>query len=257
MVSDGFNDRFPCQGDRLLQFDVGRGSPHLDDKLARTDIPLTLALMGIEAKLVCVQFHTYRLTLTRLQGHTFKSLQLDGTYLLPRSRGTQIDLCDLVGNHLTCIPHLKAHIDTFRRGGDLLVDLQVLIVEGSVGQSIAEMPLDTRVFLSRIVIADGTVNLRIGIADRQLCRGCHLTIEDVGNGIATLLTRIPCLHDGGTPLGKTGHHLCPAAEDHQHDGFTRLDERLDELLLLSRQTESLHGHGSHRTASRSRQRQRR
>ena len=88
-----------------------------------------------------------------------------------------------------------------------------------------------------VVVAHGLVDLLAGIAHGELSRRRHLSIEDVGNGIAAFLARIPCLDDGSTALSESRHHLCTSAEDDHHHGLAGLDERLYELLLATRQAQ--------------------
>ena len=134
------------------------------------DVPLTLTVMAVVAELVGIEFHQHSLRLTRLQRHTGKALQLNGTQRLAVVSRRQVNLCHFVGSHLTCILHLEGevHILIGRLGS--LVQCHVLVFKGGIAQAIAEGPLDAGIRLGSIVVADCFIDFSVRIADRQLGR---------------------------------------------------------------------------------------
>ena len=143
MISNRFDNRIARKGNFLLQTDILRRGAHLDDELARLDVPLANAIVRIVTKLIGVERYLHRLGLTRLEGNACKALQLLGPDVLVLARRREIDLGNLVGSHLARILHLKRQADSLSRGINLGISLQILVFKGGVAQSIAEGPLDT------------------------------------------------------------------------------------------------------------------
>ena len=159
--------------------------------------------MGIIAKLLGIYPGRDGLTLASLQRHTGKALQLDGTDGLTVVGTHQVDLCHLVSSHLPRVLHLKGEVDVRSTGRHFPVDLDVVVLEGGVAQSVSERPLHARVLSDRTIIADGLSKFGIGIADGELGRGGHLAVENISHSTPSFLTGIPRLDDSGTALSQT------------------------------------------------------
>ena len=90
-----------------MQPDVGRRSADFNNEPTRLYVPLTLSLVGIESKLLQAQTASHGTGLSRLKAYAGKSLQLDGTDLLGRIRGRNINLGDFVCLHLARVFHVE------------------------------------------------------------------------------------------------------------------------------------------------------
>ena len=144
MLANGFHESLSTESDRLLQTDISRRGTHLHYILAGLDVPAALTVMGVEAELILEETDADCLALARLEGDTLEALQLDGAQRLIVGCGRQIDLCNLVGSHLTRVLDLERQLYTIVR--DLC--LQVAVFKGGIGQAVAERPLDACVLLS-------------------------------------------------------------------------------------------------------------
>ena len=144
MVSDGFADGFAGEGDGLLQLDVGRRAGNLHHILARCDVPLALALVAVVAELLGEELRVDGLALAGCQRDAGEALQLQWTDGLLGIGGREVDLCNLVGSHLTGVLHLERDVDGLCRCGNFACNLQVAVFERGVAQTIAEGPLHIR-----------------------------------------------------------------------------------------------------------------
>ena len=163
--AQGLHDSLAIEGDTLLQTGVLRRTAHHENILSGLDVPLTLAIVGVIAKLLGIYPGRDGLTLASLQRHTGKALQLDGTDGLTVVGTHQVDLCHLVSSHLPCVLHLKGEVDVRSTGRHFPVYLDVVVLEGGVAQSVSERPLHARVLSDRSIVADGLIKFGIGIAD--------------------------------------------------------------------------------------------
>ena len=172
MIAQGLGGGGAAEDELLLKTDVGRGGAHLDDVGARLDVPLAnAALMAVEAQLLHVEAGGDGLGLSWLQGDTGEALQLDGTDLLGAVLRREIDLCNLRGSNTTRVLHLEGQLHKVVGCLCLAVHLQVLRVEGGVGETVSEGPLDLRGERSvrrQGVVAEGLIEFGVWVGDGEL-----------------------------------------------------------------------------------------
>ena len=189
----------------------------------------------------------------------FASLQVDALETTQFLDGTcnggcllvDIELDHLVALALTRILHHDAGLDgtVSLHGG--VAQRQVAIAEGGIGQTIAEgvewvvahlqivagiLAILIEALLDRttrvqVVIIKRNLSQCLWHSDREASAGSSIAEEHVGNGVASLRTCKPYVHNGVNVLLFPGKHSGTTREVQQYDGLANLDQFLQQFAL--------------------------
>src|SRR6185369_6368036 len=94
-----------------------------------------------------------------------------------------------------------------------------------------------RIMRQVMIVVDRLLTCGLRPTHRQLAARVHIAEEDIDNGIATHRAREPCLQDRRHMRRGPADIERPAAQQNENDWLSRSLNRLQHLLLISREAE--------------------